>query len=445
MRQRLKSDTTRGAITIVVFLLLIYASYKTILPNLISGVSGQQVTAYFVNTGQLKTLDPVRERGVYVGTINSIAPVRGTRLTAVRMTVQQKGLPLYRDATAEISERNLLGGTFYLNLKPGLRGSGAGSNTIPASRTTYQIEAEDVLSFDRGAAQRGLKILPGQLAQTFSDPSVPAGSIATLARVSPDLTQGLSGVRGQFADADLQSFVRSSDRAVRAFDSPDNEARSLVSGMAATLQTTAAQQGALQYVFSRSPAIQRRIQTTLANLQTTLHEADPLVSQLMPAADALAPTLAQFHPAVVRTNRLLVQARPLVRSLRPSSRDLAQMAQAGAPVVAGLTPSLARLGYTVFPYLNVKDPETQLTPAESVGPFFSSWGGAAAETDANGHFFRFPASGGEQSLSNDLPCTTFFTDPTAKSLIACDQIGTAIAEYLNYNPAAPTPGTDRTK
>ncbi|MHB8693631.1 MAG: MlaD family protein [Solirubrobacteraceae bacterium] len=437
----LRGDAARGLITFAVLGLILFMSFETVLPDLFSGISGPHLTAYFANTEQLKTSDPVREHGVQIGRIDSISRAPGANLTEVQMTVEQSALPLYRDASAEIAQRSLLAGSFYVNLDPGTPATGQGPLTIPAARTSYQVELENVIDFDRGAAKQGLLTLPNELAQTFSDPNVPAQSVATLASAAPTIAAGLGAVRGRVADIDLKAFISASNRALRAFDTPAGEVRGLVSGAAATVQTLASRQAALRFIFSQSPAIQTRIQSVLAHLQTTLRLANPLLVALRPTADRLQPTLTAFRPAIVHTSRLLLDARPLLHSLRGASTQLAAMARVGAPVLANLTPALNQLGYTVLHYMNVKDPETRLTPAESVGPFFSSWGGAAAETDANGHFFRFPASGGEGALSNDLPCRTYFTDPTAKALIACDSLSTALSTYMNYNPLAPVPGT----
>ena len=436
----LRGDAARGLLAFAFLGLIMVLSFKTVLPDLFSGVSGPEVTAYFPNTGQLKTSDPVRERGVLVGQIDSIGRAPGAHVTAVRMTVEQSALPLYRDASAEIAERSLLAGSFYVALDPGTPATGAGPLTIPSARTSYQIELENAIDFDSGTSRQGLLTLPRELATTFSDPQVPARSIATLASTAPTIAAGVSAVRGRVADADLKAFVAASDRALQAFDTPDNEVGTLVSGAAVTVQTLANRQADLRFIFSQSPAIQTRIQTVLSHLQSTLRIADPLLVALGPGADELAPALTQLHPAIVHTSSLLVDARPLLTSLRPASAQLAALARIGTPVIANLTPAFNQLGYTVIPNMNVKDPETKLTPAESVGPFFSSWGGAAAETDANGHFFRFPASGGEDALSNDLPCRTYFTDPASKAYIGCDSLSTALNTYLHYNPLAPVPG-----
>lgn len=439
---RADRNVTTGAVAIAVLFVLAVLSYKTVIPKLLSGESRDRVTAQFADTGQLKVGDPVRIDGVKVGRVDEISRSSRERPTAVEMSVNEDVLPLHRDAAARVAIRGLLAGTFYIDLDPGTAPSGElASNAIDPERTMGQTELEDVTAAFDGKARQGLTKLPGELAETFRDPHLPQRTLDELADVAPRVADALHGVRGTELDTDLKALVAASARTARNFDAPRDELRALVSGAASTLQTTAARADDLRFIFARSPAIQRRVRSTLTRLSATLKGADPLVSELKKSAGDLRPTLAAFRPAVEDTDALLRSAVPLLRSLRPASRGVAGAARSGRPALDGLDPSLDRLADTILPYMNKKQDETQLTPAQAVGPFFSSWGGAAAQTDANGHMFRFPASGGDGTFSNDLFCRTHLNDPKAPALIACDKLADAINTFLTYSPSE-VPGAD---
>lgn len=444
MRSLRRVDTRLwGLAALLVIAALFALSYTEAFRTILSPPPSERVSARFGNAGQLKPGDPVRIDGVKVGRVESITLDPGAKSTTVRMQVERKALPLHADARAKVAMRNVLGGSFYVDLERGTAASGAlGSRAIPRTQTTSQVELEDLTSLNRGAARRGLETMPGELAETFKDRQVPAQSLETLADVSPELARGVGALRGKRIDEDLKQLIRASDRTVRNLDTPTNDLRAFVSGLAATLETTADREADLRYLFRASPAIQQRAQLTLRRLEATLRKADPLIARLRSSAADVAPTLATLRPPVQDTDVLLRDAVPLLESLRPASRWLAQLADDGAPVLDGLDPSLNRLATKILPRFNQKDAETQLTPAQAIGPTFSAWGGYAAQTDANGHTFRFPGSMGEAALSNDLLCRTHLTDPTASALAACDSFAQALQTYLDYSPLEPTPGVD---
>jgi hypothetical protein len=69
---------------------------------------------------------------------------------------------------------------------------------------------------------------------------------------------------------------------------------------------------------------------------------------------------------------------------------------------------------------------------QMIGPAIASLDGAASTFDGQGHLFRFPAIGGQHVLSDDIPCTTYFTDPQAPALIACESLNQALSTYVNF-------------
>jgi ABC-type transporter Mla subunit MlaD len=179
---------------------------------------------------------------------------------------------------------------------------------------------------------------------------------------------------------------------------------------------------------------------TFADLRQTLNRADPIVAELTPPAPAVAPTLAGLRLTAQRGADLLGGARPLVSALRPAVADLGRTSQQGSPLIDALTPTLNRLADQVFPYLNATDPETQLTTAEAIGPFFAAFGQAGGQLDQLGHFIRFPASAGNNSAY--LPCQTYFNNPDKAKAIECNTLQADLNAVLSYNPLKPLPGVD---
>jgi virulence factor Mce-like protein len=423
-----------GSITIVVGLVVVLGVMAGLIgPQMFSG-GGRTVTAVFTNAEQLIPGNEVRMQGVLEGTVQKVRLGPGARSASVTMTVADSAGPLYRNATATIAWKTLLGGAFNINLSRGDPGAGPlGSHVIPASQTFDQVELDNLLSFDSGAARRGLRTLPGQLAVALGDPKPPSQVLGALADVSPVVATGVGAVRGQVPDRDLRSFVSGAEQTVKALDAPNDLLRGLVQGAAATLSVTAARATDIKSALDEATPSMQQLITTFSQLNTTLQLANPLLQTLQgPVAD-VAPTVARLYPTVVGARDLLDRAVPLLHALAPAVTSLKSAAIQGLPLLNALTPSINRLANTVLPYMNTIDPATQHTTAQMIGPTTEALGpDIAGQMDQNGHFIRFPATAGSSPVY--LPCQIYAGNPAAKQVIACQSLQQMLQAFLNYNP-----------
>jgi phospholipid/cholesterol/gamma-HCH transport system substrate-binding protein len=405
---------------------------------------GKTVRAQFADTGQLKKGDKVRVDGVTVGRVKDVTLDADGRSATVAMIVQNDAQPLYANAHAAIKWRTLLGGNFAVTLIRGTPTAGPlGDRAIPLSRTSSQVEIEDVTSFARGASKQGLRVMLRELPNALSSPVTLRDAFVALRGEAPSLTAGVAAIRG-YDRHDLRPLVASASRTVRALDAPQDGLRRLVEGAATTVATAASREADLRALLGRGARFQPAIRQTLDELRGTLALADPLLHKLRPAAGDVAPTLSRLRPAVVATDRLLTGARPLTASLRPALHDLAGAAKAGRPLLADVAPGVRRIADRVLPDLAVKDPVTGLRTFEIIGPTLASLNGAGSTFDAEGHLFRFPALGGQRAVTSELPCTTWFGDPEhAGRLVECESLSTALKTYAAYRPLAPNPGASK--
>jgi phospholipid/cholesterol/gamma-HCH transport system substrate-binding protein len=429
-------DRALGLITICVVAGLIAGDFTGVLRGAFSG-GGRTVKAVFTDTQQLQKGDPVRVQGVDVGQVTGVTLDRGAQDSTVTMSVGSSAGPLYADAGASLRWRTVLGASYAVSLTRGTPAAGnLGSQTIPASRTSNQVELDALAAFDKGAVRTGLQTMPGELARALRDPQPPAQALGTLADISPSLATGLGAVRGQSLDSDLQNAIAASAQTVKALDAPNDQLRTVVAAASATLRTTALAGGDVRATIARSPAALQSTDTTVKQLDTTLTAADPLVAKLRPAAPAVASTVAQLHPTVVGLDDLLRRAVPLLDALRPAVSSLAQAARGGLPLLNGLTPSFDRVNNTILPYLGETDPGTAHTTSEMIGGTFTGLGsGATAQMDANGHFIRFPVTAGSTPVY--LPCQIYYANPDAAKLLECQSLQQALQTFLSYSPFGP--------
>jgi phospholipid/cholesterol/gamma-HCH transport system substrate-binding protein len=432
---RTVNRTVLGTITLVIGIGLMLGVMAGVIGPQMFGGGGRQVTAVFSNAEQLIPGDEVRVQGVTVGTVTSIRLNPGAHSSTVVMTVADSAGPLYGDATATVAWKTVLGGAFRIDLTRGTPASGPlGSAAIPVSRTTDQVELDDLLRFDSGAARTGLQRLPGQLATALSEPKPPAQLLSTLAQVSPAVAAGVGAARGVVPDTDLRNLVSGAARTVQALDAPADELRGLVQGAAATVGVTAVRAADLRSALDGATPAMDQTTTTFTQLRETFRLANPLLRTLDGPAGEVAPTVAKLYPTVVGARRLLHTAVPLLHALPPALTSLASTSQRGLPLLDAIQPTLDRLQNVVLPYMNTVDPATQHTTAEMIGPTTEALGpDIAGQMDQNGHFIRFPATGGSSPLY--LPCQTYFGNPAAgNKLVACESLSQALSSILQFNP-----------
>lgn len=426
------SDRTVGTIVVVAslgFILLVFSGSLTTVQG-VFGPSSQTLHAVFANTQQLQSGNFVRIDGADVGTVSGIKLDSGARTATVSMDVSKTG-PLYANATASLRWRLLLGGSFYVSINRGTPSAGPlNGATIPVSRTSSQVELDDVASVVSGGARSGLQTMPRELATALAHPLVPGQDLATLAGVAPSIAGGAKALRGVLPDTDLVDLLHNANNTMQALDNPTASIQNLVSGAAATTGVTAAREADLQSTFAQAPATLQQTNTTMTELNTTLGLVHTLLDKLQGPAPQVAPALAALRPTVTDAAQMLSRAVPLLRALQPTVNSLARTAKAGSPLLVALTPSLERLDQTILPYMNEKDPHSHLSMAETFGPAVATLGVAGASEDQVSHILEFPATAGSSPL--DLGCHENFGNPNAKQLVECDELSKALSSVLGY-------------
>lgn len=422
-----------GAAAILFVVALIAITFTGVYRAPFSG-SSRTVVAVFDRASQLYPGDEVRLEGLIDGKVTAIQRNPSGPGAKVTMALDSGAGPLYADARARLRMKTLLGGSFYVEIDRGDRASGPlGSTTIPISRTSVQVEIEDVTDIFRGAAMQGFKTLMSQTATMLGDPAAPAGDLAIANRIAPTATAGLRGLRGISAGYDLPALVHSSAQAVQALDSPTDQLHALVSGAAATFNVTAARSQDIARTIAALPSVSTQLISTLGRVDGTLSIADRLIGRLIPVAPSVAPTLAELRPALVNTNGLLVTARPLLVALPPLLARLKATSGSGVPLIDQLRPALQEFDDVVLPYLGAKDPDTGYSTTVMIGGTAAGFGGGSSgQLDENGRFIRFPASVGASSVY--LPCTSSLIGTNPTSLLKCDDFNTALQNYLSYLP-----------
>ena len=99
---------------------------------------GFRVKAVFESSNSIRKNSPVRIAGVNVGKVTKIEGKPGSDAAVVTMEINDKGLPIHKDATMKIRPRIFLEGNFFVDVSPGTPSAPTidDGDTIPITQTS---------------------------------------------------------------------------------------------------------------------------------------------------------------------------------------------------------------------------------------------------------------------------------------------------------------------
>jgi len=355
----------------------------------IGGDGGTEVRAEFKAANQVDSLTPVRVAGVDVGKVTKVEAGSAPGTSTVTMKITNEDVEIKRDARATIRWRTVLGGNMFVDVEPGSPSAGElGGGTIPAGRTSSQIELDDLTQiYDRGTGDSQRDMLRG-LRAAFAAPDAIGRSIRTTGPALRTVGRGLAPLRGRESD-DLPRLVAATAKTVKGLGRDTTQLQALVDGADRTLGVTDARNRELSELIELGPSSLQSTRTTMRRLDTTLGHLDPLVGRLRTAAPGIAPAARAAKPALERTEALLRDIRPLLHAAGPTLTALRRASRNGVPLLNGLDPTIRRLQDETLPFLDARDTSTKLKNYEAIGPFFSSLDTVAAPFNDAGHLLQF--------------------------------------------------------
>jgi ABC-type transporter Mla subunit MlaD len=344
--------------------------------------SSPTVTVVVPEATGLVTSQRINDGANDIGDVSAITPVDRGRAARLTLEITDPALwPLRRSTRVEIR----LGGTVsysnrYLLLTPGKTGAFVrDGGALPAANIHIPYEIDTLINELTPSVRGSIRGAIDGSAQLFSRSDPQLNQL--LAR-GPALTGQLAGVVTDLNSDQvaLGTLVRSTGRVLDAVDTSDPDIRTLLDGLAATVNGVASQSGALQAGLSRLPqAIAQTVQT-LGHARTTLEHAQVLT-------DALAPGVNQLR----RTTAPLTEVLETLRGVTPYAVSALAPAQRAA---LGDGASLLRTLGSIAPTIRstASKAATQVgclrpyTP-EIVG-FGETWGDWMSPVDNQDHLIR---------------------------------------------------------
>lgn len=372
---------------------------------------GDELRADFKRDYRLRAnVTRVKIAGVPVGVVTGVEhDVDGA--ARVTMKLDKDHLSSLRTTpSAAIRPTTLLGGNYYVDLKPG-GDPGEPEDVIPVERTTTPVELDHVLETlnpeARTSMQRTVRRLDGTLGKAGRR------ELKRLLVSAPDTlgpaAEVLSGLRGTRPGTDLAVVVRDLGTTARVLTAKRGELESVLAGLTSASAVLDRQRQPLATGIRILPGTLRTARTGLAALGGTLDTLEVTARAARPVADELDGLLTELEPA-------LAAAQPVVRDLRPALRDLRPVVRQLVPTAPIATNVLQDLDGEPLKRLNGPITDTVLSPWKGTGeyaggggnsvPFYIELGNMIAGannvgrmTDRNGSTIHFQPGFGIGSVS----------------------------------------------
>ena len=154
-----------GVLALVVIGLLAYFGFSKANPF----ANPYEFKAVFNDVNNLKPRSPVRIAGV-VGKVTEVKP-GDNGLVRVKMEIDDKGLPIHRDAELKIRPRIFLEGNFFVDVEPGSPSADEldKNGVIPVTQTAAPVQFGDLLTALQSDTRTDLQIFLREYSKGLED------------------------------------------------------------------------------------------------------------------------------------------------------------------------------------------------------------------------------------------------------------------------------------
>ncbi|GAA5149999.1 hypothetical protein GCM10023321_14750 [Pseudonocardia eucalypti] len=318
---------TGATFLLVVLALLVGVFYKQALLAMVR--PGETIQAEFARAYKLDPAESaVKIAGSPVGVVRSVEPTeRGTSLVTMRVDEDTRRL-LGEAPTAMVRPTTILGGRYYVDLRPGGRPGAFLAERIPVERAKTPVELNEALE---GLQPRAVEGMRGTLAQV--DQTLRAGGSDALrefvtAAPAPLRSLGpvVASARGEQPEVDLARLVTDTDKAAGALLRRDGQLDGVLRSLDTATAALAERRGPLAEGVDRLPSAlaaidlaARRVSVTLDDLRDTAPRLHDTAAEFDPLMARLDPMLAELRPVTARLPGVLRDGRSLVHQLIPVS------------------------------------------------------------------------------------------------------------------------------
>ena len=392
-----------------------------------------ELRAAFRTANGLKPNSPVRMAGVEVGKVTRVEPVpgRGARVT---MALQDRALPIHRDARLKVRPRIFLEGNFFVDVQPGSPSAPAVENgdLIPATQTAAPVQLGDVLAELQRDARDDLQVFLAEYAKGLEGEGARGFNEAIRYWEGAYRSSALANdaLLGERPARDMQRVLRSQRRTFAALARDEGTLKDLVTKFNVTAGALAREDEALRASIPALRDTLRVARPALGSLNGALPSVRAFAADALPGVRSSDETLRASLP-FIRQARLLVrpvELRGLAAELRRHLPDLVRLNTTSVPLLAQSRTLSACTNEVLVPLLQTPVPDVAGEPEPNSDQLvrfqiqrgFPGLSGESRMFDGNYQFFRGsgmpnpprvqpapPASGNQPPPRRpDVPCET---------------------------------------
>ena len=422
-----------GVLALVVLALFAYFGFSKSNPF----ANPYEFKAVFNDVNNLKPKSPVRIAGVEVGKVLKVEPVEsGKGAAQVTMEVQDRGLPIKKDAELKIRPRIFLEGNFFVDVEPG---SPSGDDlpsggVIPVTQTASPVQFGDLLTALQRDTRSDLQTFLREYSKGLSDGGAEGFNQAVKYWKPAYLNSSLANdaTLGQDPNHDIQRLLKGQQKTFAALVKDENALKGLVTNFNVTAAAFAREDVALA---QSVPALRDTLKIgypALASLDTALPSLRAFAHDALPGVRSSDPTLAASMPFITQARLLMSEdeLRGTARVLRQTIPDLVKFDQTSVPFLRESRALSACTNNVLVPVMGLKipNPETGNEAENSDQPVraqlqrgMPGLSGESRLSDGNNQFFHAgetapgnrvrpgpPPDGGSMPMPHrpDVPCET---------------------------------------
>ena len=325
--------------------------------------SPYELNAVFESANNLGENSPVRIAGIEVGKVKKVESLGdGSGMAKVTMEIEDRGLPIKKDARLKIRSRLFLEGNYFVDLQPGTpSGEKLGSGgTIPPSQTAFPVQFGQVLTALQSDTRDDLQVLLRELSVAY-DGNGPAG-LRQVFRFQESAYKNTSLVNTALLGRDRHDLSRLLDGQAKVFGalSRDEDAlSSLVTDLNITIGAFARQADNLRLTIPALRDVLAVGRPALESLDGALPSIRAFARDALPGARTSRATLDAQIPFIQQARGLVSEeeARGLVRDLRPTVPALAQLNKSSARTFAQTRALAACQNNVLLPFSRTPIPD----------------------------------------------------------------------------------------
>jgi phospholipid/cholesterol/gamma-HCH transport system substrate-binding protein len=406
-----------GLVALVVIAIVTFLAFTKDIPF----TKPYELKARFTNAPPIQKGQAVRIAGVEVGRVSKIEPVSGdSPAITVTMKLQDRALPIHRDARIKVRPRIFFEGNLFFDVQPGTPDSpelGSGS-TIPTSQTSAPVQIDQVLGTLKTDTRRDLqklligyggalnaKPLPGEDDdQDASTKGETAGkSLNDSLQYSANALRGGAVVNQALLGAeahDLSKLVGAQQKVFAALDTNEGSLKDLITNFNITMGALADESSNLSATIHELPRVLETANPTLDALNRAFPPTRAWALEMIPGVRETNATLEAGFPWIHQARALVrpSELQGLVKELQPAVSDFAEFTKGQVDFLPVLDKFDRCQLNVILPTGESRIDEGPLsTGLKNYQEFFQTMVGLSGESgnfDGNGSYTRVQSAGG---------------------------------------------------